>query len=152
MTIRPAKPGEVTTVLALCKELNSDPAAMDHPRPMTEKNLRTLSEFITKLIEEDPHQVVVAEEDGELIGYLMFQRIAKSILETDRPWAAVSDLYVRPAYRRRGIGKKLLQTCFDDSVSRARTATPLLGQMIGAYTPYLGRGSANSTPCVSVKK
>ena len=34
----------------------------------------------------------------------------------------------------------------------ARAATPLLGQAIGAKTPYFGRGSAYRTPCVSTKK
>jgi ribosomal protein S18 acetylase RimI-like enzyme len=54
----------------------------------------------------------------------MFERIAESPLETGRPWATISDLYVRPTYRRRGTGKKLLQACFDDlrrsGTSRAR--------------------------------
>ncbi len=45
-----------------------------------------------------------------------------------------------------------LQTCLRRFVIAPHAATPLFGQMIGAYTPYLGRGSANITPCVSTKK
>ena len=115
MSVRQAKLSEAGLVLGLWKELANDPDCMDAPTPVTEGNTKTMSEFITKLIHEDSRQVLVAEDDdGELVGFLMFQRVVRSPIETHRKWANVSDLYVRPSHRERGIGRRLLEMCIID--------------------------------------
>ena len=51
---------------------------------------------------------IVAERDGELVGYAMFHRSYDT--ETARRGSYLTDLYVVPAERRGGIGRALLGT------------------------------------------
>jgi mycothiol synthase len=94
---------------------------MDHPMPTGEENTKRMSEFVAELVEEDPRQVLAAEEDGDLVGFLIFQRRSKTPLEVSHQWANISDLYVKPTHRGRGIARNLLQTCLDDLRSSGTT-------------------------------
>lgn len=71
MNIRPSTAGDVDGVIGLWKEFMRDPAAIDRPVETHEENVRRQREFVDRLIGEDPRQVHVAEEDGELVGFVM---------------------------------------------------------------------------------
>lgn len=53
---------EVYKLLRLWKEFMNDPAAIDEPIPTHEENVKRQREFVTKLMSEDPSQVLVASE------------------------------------------------------------------------------------------
>jgi len=112
MIIRPLKANEVDKLLVLWKEFMNDPSAIDGPLIIADdENTGKMREFVGKLVAEEPRQVLVAEEGGELVGYLIFQKQAKMALRTIRQWGYISDLYVDPSFRSRGIGKALLKRC-----------------------------------------
>jgi len=80
---------------------------------------------------EDPRAtLVVAEEDGRVIGYLL------ATIERDLPiyvceeYGIVREWWVEPAFRRRGVGKALIDRAATDLASagipqlRIRTAAP----------------------------
>jgi ribosomal protein S18 acetylase RimI-like enzyme len=48
-----------------------------------------------------------------LVGYVMCQRQTKTALQTRHRWGYISDLYVVPRHRQRGIGRDLLRACLD---------------------------------------
>ena len=113
--MRPLRPNEVDKLIVLWKEFLNDQSAIDGLIPTNEENIRRMLEFVNKLVAEDPRQVLVAQEEENLIGYLMFQRQSKTTpLQTSRSWAYISDLYVVPNQRRRGVGRSLLKACLDD--------------------------------------
>lgn len=109
----------------LWKEFMNDPSAIDEPIPTHEENRRRQREFITKMIEEDPNQVMVATDAGELIGYVMFQCEIKPPLEMDHKVSYVMDLYVRPSHRRHGVARQLLQSCMNTVKSKGITRVQL---------------------------
>lgn len=123
VTIRPLRDNEVDRLIALWKEFMSDPSASDMLVPTHEENTKRMAEYITSLVAADPRQVLVAEDSGELVGYLIFQRQAqtRTPLQLRHSWSYITDLYVRPGHRRRGIGRSLLQTCLDDLRSSGAT-------------------------------
>jgi ribosomal protein S18 acetylase RimI-like enzyme len=111
MAIRPLRADEVDKLIVLWKAFMNDPSAMDGLILAHEENARRMAEFVTKLIADDPNQVLVAEDGGSLVGYLIFENHAKSALETSRQWGKIEDLYVVPSHRQRGIGGDLLRAC-----------------------------------------
>ena len=108
-------------LVTLWKEFANDPSGMDEPVQTGEENTKRMSQYVAKLVEEDPRQVLVAEENGDLVGFLIFQRQSKTLLEVSHQWASISDLYVKPTHRGRGIGTNLLQTCLDGLRSSGTT-------------------------------
>jgi GNAT superfamily N-acetyltransferase len=100
VTIRPAKPGDEADLTAICHELATFERAADQCT-VTETQMRTA------LFGEKPTlHAHVAEIDGEIAaGALWFYNFST--------WDGVAgiyleDLYVRPAFRRRGLARALL--------------------------------------------
>lgn len=52
----------------------------------------------------------VAESGGTLVGYLGIQAAPPHPVVDRPPHAKISDLYVRPAARRTGVGRRLVET------------------------------------------
>jgi len=123
VAIRPLRADEVDKLIVLWKEFMSDASSADQPIATHEDNTRRMAAFVTSTLAEDPRLVLVAEEGGELVGYLIFQRQAPSRtpLELPHSWSYISDLYVKPTYRRRGIARSLLQACLGDLRSSGAT-------------------------------
>jgi len=115
MIIRPLRADEVDKLLVLWKAFMNDPSAIDGLIPADDENAGKMKEFVSRLVAEEPRQVLVAEDGGDLVGYLIFERQAKTTaLRTTRKWGYISDLYVVPGLRGRGIGRDLLRKCLDE--------------------------------------
>ena len=120
VTVRAANQSEVERVVSIWKEFMNDPSAIDEPIPTSEENCKKQAQLVEELVKEDPRQVMVAEEGGELVGYMLYRKDQKSALELKHKMSYIYDLYVRPGFRRRGVGRTLLQACLND----LRTAGP----------------------------
>jgi len=123
--IRPLKGNEVDELLGLWREFMNDPSSIDEPIPTHEENVMRQRDFVTKLLNEDSRQVLVASEGKELVGYVLFQNEVKPPLEMAHKISYVADLYVKPSHRRRGIGEQLLRSCLDRLKSRGTTHVQL---------------------------
>ncbi|MGW6459142.1 GNAT family N-acetyltransferase [Streptomyces sp. NPDC055078] len=86
--IRTARPGEAGTVLAFWKEAAEGTSITDD------------IDGVTRLIDRDPGALILAEADDRLVG---------SVIAGYDGWrCSLYRLAVLPAYRRRGIGRALL--------------------------------------------
>jgi ribosomal protein S18 acetylase RimI-like enzyme len=105
--VRPAEPRDADAVLALMEGLTR-PAVADDPGPQRDV-------FLAHLEHEDA-QVFVAELGGEIAGVvsLWFQ----PRLNWTTPQAWIPDLYVEPAFRRRGAARALLDACVEEARRR----------------------------------
>jgi len=113
VAIRAATHKDADGLLELWKEFMKDADSLDRPIPTHAENVRRWKEFVTKLIDDDPRQIQIADEDGVLVGYLACQKTVTSPLDMGYKWSYISDIYVRPTHRRRGIGRRLLQTTLE---------------------------------------
>lgn len=65
-------------------------------------------QYVSKHLDEDPRQVLVAEENGKLVGYLIYNNRSYSPITRGYDYATIEDLRLA---RMRGIATKLLDTC-----------------------------------------
>jgi GNAT superfamily N-acetyltransferase len=100
VVIRPAVGADVPVVLQLIREL-AEYEKLAHEVTATEPNLRA-SLFGARPAAE----VILAEMDGDVAGYALFFH-NYSTFHCKRG-LYLEDLFVRPAFRGRGIGKQLL--------------------------------------------
>lgn len=83
------------------------------------------------LAADSPIRQYVALRDGQPVGW------ARSVTVGDATWT--SDVYVEPAYRRRGVGKSLLARLLRDDRARGARAAVLLASHAGAMLyPHVG--------------
>ncbi|HEV3480612.1 MAG TPA: GNAT family N-acetyltransferase [Gaiellaceae bacterium] len=97
MIVRPAEPRDADAVLALMEGLTR-PAVADDPQPQREV-------FLAHLDDGDA-RVYVAEVDGQVAGAVSLWIQPRLNWTTPQAW--IPDLYVAPAFRRRGVARALL--------------------------------------------
>ncbi len=98
--VRAARPSDVPLILQLIREL-AEYEKLLHEVVATEEA------FANFLFGDRPAaEVLIGECDGESVGLALFFQTFSTFLA--RPGLYLEDLYVRPAYRHRGIGKRLL--------------------------------------------
>lgn len=99
--IRAAAEGDVPLILSLIRELAAY-ERMAHEVAATEELLRDA------LFGPQRHaEVIIAEADGEPAGFALFFHNFSTFV--GRPGIYLEDLFVRPEYRGRGIGRELLR-------------------------------------------
>ena len=114
VNIRPATPADVAQIVSLWKDFMNDPAAIDTPIPTHEENIRRQAKFIDELIRENPRQALVAEADGEMVGYILYKIEIIPPLEIRTKLSYIYDVYVRPDHRRQGVGRSLMLACLEE--------------------------------------
>jgi GNAT superfamily N-acetyltransferase len=100
LTIRETSEKDIPTILALIQEL-ADYEKLSHVVSANESNLKK------NLFGEKRYaKVVIAEYDGVVAGQALFFYNFSTF--KGKPGIYLEDLYVRPAFRKKGIGKALL--------------------------------------------
>ena len=80
--------------------------------PSKENAERWFSSVLSTL-REGKGKVFVAQLNGEIVGFIYFIHSLRTFLEVSKQVALISDMYVKPEFRRRGIGSLLLEKCFE---------------------------------------
>ena len=100
VTVRPATPSDVPTILSLIEEL----AVYEKLR---HECFATTELLQTHLFGARPAaEVLMAEADGQTLGFALFYTSFSTWLA--RPCLFLEDLYVRPSQRKLGAGRALL--------------------------------------------
>jgi GNAT superfamily N-acetyltransferase len=98
-TIRTATKNDLSLILQFIKQL-AEYEKLLHEVIATEEILRK------SLFEQKMAEVVIGEEDGKPVGFALFFHNFSTFL--GKPGIYLEDLYVKPEYRGKGYGKKLL--------------------------------------------
>ena len=98
--VREASEGDVPLILSLIREL-AEYEKLSHEVVATEDGLRN-----SLFGERRYAEVLIAEHDGTPAGFALFFHNFSTFL--GKPGLYLEDLYVKPAFRGAGIGRKLL--------------------------------------------
>jgi ribosomal protein S18 acetylase RimI-like enzyme len=107
VNVRPAELHDADAVLALMEGLTR-PAVAEDPQPQRDV-------FLAHLDHPDA-KVYVAELDGNVAGAVSLWFVPRLNWTTRQAW--IPDLYVDPAFRRRGAARALLDACADEARRR----------------------------------
>ena len=114
MKIRPFRPEDLGQLVELWRAL----AVEGSPEglvlyPPTDDNTARWRSWVADAVERGEITVLVAEADGLILGYVLFGE-RKSPLKSPYRRGVIHDLYVRPGWRRKGLGKRLLEEALDE--------------------------------------
>ena len=137
--IRAARPGDETEIVAMIRELAEFERALDECTV-------TESQISTALFGDNPVGFChIAEVDGQAAAIALWFRNFST-------WEGVAgiyleDLYVRPAFRRRGLARKLLSTLAAECVKHgcARLEWAVLNWNVNAIALYDAVGGKPQT-------
>jgi GNAT superfamily N-acetyltransferase len=109
-SIRPASPADCATLVALIREL----AVYERLEAQVKV---TPDDLERNLFGRRPYaEAMIAEVEGEAVGYALFFHNFSSF--RGQPGLYLEDVFVRPAYRGRGIGRALLTKLAQLAVER----------------------------------
>jgi GNAT superfamily N-acetyltransferase len=109
-TIRDAVATDVPEILAMIREL------AEYER-LSHQVTATADSLTASLFGSDPcTQAMIAEVDGRPAGYAMFFTTFSTFV--GKPGLFVEDVFVRPRYRRQGIGKEFFRRLARRAVER----------------------------------
>ena len=113
VAIRPLRPGDLDQLVELWKALAVEGSPGDLVLyPPTDDNAARWRSWVAGAVEKGEIAVLVAEAGGLIVGYVLFGE-RKSPLKSPYRRGVIHDLYVRPGWRGKGIGRRLLEGALD---------------------------------------
>jgi ribosomal protein S18 acetylase RimI-like enzyme len=122
VSVRAAAPADLTAIGRLGALLVRTHHDFDPERFMaaTARTEKSYGSFLGTQLEEPNIVILVAERDGEVIGYTYAGVEGSDYMSLRGPAGVVYDLVVDPAHRRQGIGRMLLDATLE--ILKARGA------------------------------
>jgi len=100
---------EATELVLRLKKFNSE---HDPLFALTEDLENVVMNYLKESITLETRDVLVAEEGGKIVGIILAEIIDRHFYEPKRE-VRITEIYVLPAYRKKGLGKKLLDEMAD---------------------------------------
>ncbi|MEO0600261.1 MAG: GNAT family N-acetyltransferase [Myxococcota bacterium] len=121
MNLRPAARTDVDAILPLLMELADNGFRVDvryrlrdHRRALLRAHV--LESWFGRFLPFPP--CWVAEHDGQIVGMVSGEPLVVHAVMDQPPTAAITDLWVQPPFRRRGIARQLVET-FREAATKA---------------------------------
>lgn len=111
ISIRAHDADDLSALKSLVSEMHDALRPYDAYLPPAADIIDDYFEYLVRGSAESAGRFLVAEEDGQVVGYLCFFGLCSPPEPDQYPeeYTAVVDVYVRPAHRRRGIGEALME-------------------------------------------
>jgi predicted N-acetyltransferase YhbS len=134
MNIRQEKVSDYKSVFDLIKNAFESEIHSDHREQFLVERLRKSDNFI-------PELSIVAENNGEIVGYILLTKIKIKNSETEFTSLALAPVAVKNDYQNNGIGSKLILFAHSKALELNYDSIALLGHE--NYYPKFGYKTAN---------
>ena len=106
--IRACTPADIDSVIALERQWEQEEIAYGNFNPMSR-------EMYMAILERFPAYFLVAESNGQLVGYIhasVHHDNPVEVIPAQEPYVEIEDIYVQPDFRSQDIGGQLLEHVF----------------------------------------
>ncbi|HYD54238.1 MAG TPA: GNAT family N-acetyltransferase [Gemmatimonadaceae bacterium] len=125
--VRPAAPSDAPAIAAIAQEVHEFHARALPAVFRSPSRIVVTPQDVVRQLETPRHTVLVAFDDGELVGYAMAEEQEEGALAFKRPaiYLYVHVMGVTEGHRSRGIGRALLAALRDQAAARGLTGVTL---------------------------
>ncbi len=110
-TVRSGRREDATAAARLWTSSVEEHARYDHVYSAAPDAEKVMRRFLADLSSSSHSCLLVAERNGEIVGFLSSELREGSPAFKPKTWAAVEDVYVVPDHRSLGIGHALFEEC-----------------------------------------
>ncbi|MEM9917964.1 MAG: N-acetyltransferase [Bacteroidota bacterium] len=135
LTIRPESPADYPAISQLVASAFEQVDISDHTEHLMIERLRQSAAYI-------PELAMVAEREGELLGFILLTKIKIRKEEEVFPSLALAPVAVLPAHQGQGIGGQLIRKAHEKARELAHHSIVLLGH--ADYYPRFGYQQAHT--------
>ena len=121
INIRTFQPSDIDTLMDFWTEIENDPTVSGDFFSPTEENKSRWRKYVLNVHEEDENQILVAEHEEKIIGFIKFITLENRALESDIKCSLLSLMYVVPEFRRKRIASELMNRVFEYVKSKGVT-------------------------------
>lgn|SRR5690606_11040745 len=134
-TIRTEEPSDYSVVFTVIEKSFANVEHSDHREQFLVERLRKSTAFV-------PELALVAEVDGEIIGYILLTKIQIKSERESTTSLALAPVAVLPTYQGKGVGGQLIEAAHERAKGLGFAAVVLLGHE--DYYPRFGYKSAKA--------
>jgi GNAT superfamily N-acetyltransferase len=149
VSIRPAREDDLSDLLLLLPQLSSNPTSPASQMPAPER----AAEIMQHLLGQEDFTLLVAtdSESDTVVGTLTLLRVV-NLTYAGRPWGMIENVVVDVGYRRRGIGRKLINSAFALAEAEGCYKVQLLSGSKREQVEFYTRLGFDSSGCVGHKR
>jgi len=107
--IRDARKEELGAVVDLWEKLATQHGRMSSELQLALDGRRKWARYLAKRFSEKSTKLIVAEEDGEIMGFMLCLLTPNTPIYKDRTIGVISDVYVNEERRRKGVAGMMLK-------------------------------------------
>jgi len=109
VTVRRAKSRDMAFIIELWKQLSQEHAELDDRFALRPEAEIVWARWAGQRLRDEASIVLIAESGEDCVGYLLGHTDEAQPIFKHRSYGTVTDLFVVPEFRRKGIGSKLLE-------------------------------------------
>ncbi len=138
LNIRLFKPSDLDTLASFWREVENNPTVSGDFFSPSHENETRWRKHILSVYEEDENQILIAENDDKIVGFIKIKTLETLHLVSDIKCSLISLMYVLPEFRRMGIASTLMNRVFEYVKSKGATHVRLnvMTSNIPAYNLY----------------